>query len=167
MVFMVKSQRIAVYPGSFDPLTNGHVDIIRRGARLFDRIVVAILVNEQKTPMFTTDERVAMVREEFAGEPTVGVDTFQGLLVDFAERQQASAIVRGLRAVSDFEYEFQMALMNRRLSARVETVFMMPAAEYSYISSRLVKEVVMLGGSVAGLVPPGVERRLEERRPHR
>jgi pantetheine-phosphate adenylyltransferase len=164
MVFMVKSQRIAVYPGSFDPLTNGHVDIIRRGARLFDRIVVAILVNEQKTPMFTTDERVAMVREEFAGAPTVGVDTFQGLLVNFAERQQASAIVRGLRAVSDFEYEFQMALMNRRLSARVETEFMMPAAEYSYISSRLVKEVVMLGGSVEGLVPPGVERRLKERR---
>ena len=156
--------RIAVYPGSFDPLTNGHVDIIRRGARLFDRIVVAILVNEQKTPMFTTAERVAMVREAFAGDPTVAVETFDGLLVDFAARQQASAIVRGLRAVSDFEYEFQMALMNRRLNMRVETVFMMPAAEYSYISSRLVKEVVMLGGSVAGLVPPAVERRMHDRR---
>jgi pantetheine-phosphate adenylyltransferase len=156
--------RIAVYPGSFDPLTNGHVDIIRRGARLFDRIVVAILVNEQKTPMFSTADRVAMVREAFDAEPTVDVETFDGLLVDFAERHQACAIVRGLRAVSDFEYEFQMALMNRRLNARVETVFMMPAAEYSYISSRLVKEVVMLGGSVAGLVPPAVERRLQDRR---
>jgi pantetheine-phosphate adenylyltransferase len=156
--------RIAVYPGSFDPLTNGHVDIIRRGARLFDRIVVAILVNEQKTPMFSTADRVAMVREAFDAEPTVDVETFDGLLVDFAERHQACAIVRGLRAVSDFEYEFQMALMNRRLNPRVETVFMMPAAEYSYISSRLVKEVVMLGGSVAGLVPPAVERRLQDRR---
>jgi pantetheine-phosphate adenylyltransferase len=157
--------RIAVYPGSFDPLTNGHVDIIRRGARLFDRIVVAILVNEQKTPLFTTEERVAMVREAFAGDPAVQVDTFDGLLVEFVERQRATAIVRGLRAVSDFEYEFQMALMNRRLNERVETVFMMPAAEYSYISSRLVKEVVMLGGSVAGLVPDAVERRLREKRP--
>jgi pantetheine-phosphate adenylyltransferase len=156
--------RIAVYPGSFDPLTNGHVDIIRRGARLFDRIVVAILVNEQKTPMFSTADRVAMVREAFDAEPAVDVETFDGLLVDFAERHQACAIVRGLRAVSDFEYEFQMALMNRRLNARVETVFMMPAAEYSYISSRLVKEVVMLGGSVAGLVPTAVERRLQDRR---
>jgi pantetheine-phosphate adenylyltransferase len=157
--------RIAVYPGSFDPLTNGHVDIIRRGARLFDRIVVAILVNEQKTPLFTTEERLAMVREAFAGDATVQVDTFDGLLVDFVERQRATAIVRGLRAVSDFEYEFQMALMNRRLNERVETVFMMPAAEYSYISSRLIKEVVMLGGSVAGLVPPSVERRLRDKRP--
>ena len=157
--------RIAVYPGSFDPLTNGHVDIIQRGARLFDRIVVAILVNEQKTPMFTTAERVAMAREAFAGDAAVAVETFDGLLVDFAARQRASAIVRGLRAVSDFEYEFQMALMNRRLNTGVETVFMMPAAEYSYISSRLVKEVVMLGGSVAGLVPPAVERRLHDRRP--
>jgi len=156
--------RIAVYPGSFDPLTNGHVDIIRRGAGLFDRIIVAILVNEQKTPLFTTAERVEMVREAFAADVSVGVETFDGLLVDFAERHDASAIVRGLRAVSDFEYEFQMALMNRRLNARVETVFMMPAAEYSYISSRLVKEVVMLGGSVAGLVPPAVERRLQGKR---
>ena len=157
--------RIAVYPGSFDPLTNGHVDIIRRGARLFDRIVVAILVNEQKTPLFTTEERVAMVREAFAGDASVRVDTFDGLLVEFVERQQATAIVRGLRAVSDFEYEFQMALMNRRLNERVETVFMMPAAEYSYISSRLVKEVVMLGGSVAGLVPESVEKRLRDKGP--
>src|SRR3954462_15698964 len=156
--------RIAVYPGSFDPLTNGHVDIIRRGGRPLDRIAFGILVNEQKTPMFTTVERIAMVRDVFAGDPTVGVETFEGLLGDFADRQQATAIVRGLGAVSDFEYEFQMALMTRRLNARIETVFMMPAAEYSYISSRLVKEVVMLGGSVAGLVPPAVERRLLEKR---
>ena len=156
--------RIAVYPGSFDPLTNGHVDIIRRGAGLFDRIIVAILVNEQKTPLFTTAERVEMVREAFAADVSVGVETFEGLLVDFADRHDACAIVRGLRAVSDFEYEFQMALMNRRLNDRVETVFMMPAAEYSYISSRLVKEVVMLGGSVAGLVPAAVERRLHDKR---
>ena len=121
-------------------------------------------MNEQKTPMFTTGERVAMVREAFAGEPTVVVETFDGLLVEFAARHRAGAIVRGLRAVSDFEYEFQMALMNRRLNEHVETVFMMPAAEYSYISSRLVKEVVMLGGSVRGLVPEAVERRLHDRR---
>jgi len=155
--------RIAVYPGSFDPLTNGHVDIIRRGARLFDRIVVAILVNDRKTPTFTTEERVALLREVFADEPAVAIDTFDGLLVECAERHHATAIVRGLRAVSDFEYEFQMALMNRRLYDGVETVFMMPAAEYSYVSSRLVKEVVTLGGSVAGLVPPAVERLLHDR----
>ena len=156
--------RVAVYPGSFDPLTNGHVDIIRRGARLFDRVVVAVLVNEAKTPLFTSDERVAMVREVFRDEPRVEVDTFDGLLVEFAARRGADVIVRGLRAVSDFEYEFQMALMNRRLEGRVETVFMMPAEQYSYTSSRLVKEVVMLGGQVTGLVPPLVEARLAERR---
>ena len=151
---------IAIYPGSFDPLTNGHVDIIRRGTRLFDRIVVAILVNEQKTPLFTTDERVAMVREAFTDDAAVRVETFDGLLVDFVDRQQASAIVRGLRAVSDFEYEFQMALMNRRLNERVETVFMMPAETYTYVSSRLVKEVAALGGSVTNLVPRTVDDRL-------
>jgi pantetheine-phosphate adenylyltransferase len=155
--------RVAIYPGSFDPLTNGHVDIITRGARLFDRIVVAVLVNEQKTPFFPATERVEMIREVFASEPRVEVDTFDGLLVDYAERRGASAIVRGLRAVSDFEYEFQMALMNRRLRA-VETVFMMPAEQYSYTSSRLVKEVCMLGGDIGGLVPSIVEARLIERR---
>jgi len=156
--------RLAIYPGSFDPLTNGHVDIIMRGARLFDRIVVAVLVNEQKTPLFSADERVAMIRDVFRGEPRVEVDTFAGLVVDYAERRQAAAIVRGLRAVSDFEYELQMALMNRRLR-NVETVFMMPAEQYSYTSSRLVKEVCMLGGDVRGLVPDLVETRLVERRP--
>jgi pantetheine-phosphate adenylyltransferase len=155
--------RVAIYPGSFDPLTNGHVDIITRGARLFDRIVVAVLVNEQKTPLFTPEERVSMIREVFRGEARVEVDTFEGLLVDYAERKRASVIVRGLRAVSDFEYEFQMALMNRRLR-EVETVFMMPAEQYSYTSSRLVKEVCLLGGDVSGLVPGNVEARLVERR---
>jgi pantetheine-phosphate adenylyltransferase len=156
--------RVAVYPGSFDPLTNGHVDIITRGARLFDRIVVAVLVNEQKTPLFSVDERVAMLREVFRDLPAVEVDTFDGLLVAYAERRGAHAIVRGLRAVSDFEYEFQMALMNRRLAGGLETVFMMPAAEYTYISSRLVKEVFMLGGAIEGLVPSVVEARLREKR---
>ena len=156
--------RIAVYPGSFDPLTNGHVDIISRGARLFDRIVVAILVNAEKHPLFSVEERVAILREAFAHEPKVEVDTFQGLLVDYVTRRDASVIVRGLRAVSDFEYEMQMALMNRHLRPGVETVFMMPAEQYTYVSSRLVKEVAALGGSVSGLVPPNVESRLESRR---
>lgn len=155
--------RLAVYPGSFDPLTNGHVDIILRGARLFDRIVIAILVNLDKAPLFPLDERVALAREVFRDQPNVEVDTFEGLLVDYARRRQASAIVRGLRAVSDFEYELQMALMNRRLNPDVETVFMMPAEPYTYVSSRLVKEVVALGGSVRGLVPPVIEARLRDK----
>jgi pantetheine-phosphate adenylyltransferase len=155
-----REPRIALYPGSFDPLTNGHVDIIQRGARLFDRIIVAILVNREKTPLFTATERVEIAREVFARQPNVEVDTFDGLLVDYAQRRDASVIVRGLRAVSDFEYEMQMALMNRHLSPDLETVFMMPGEAYTYLSSRLVKEVFALGGSVAGLVPPAVERRL-------
>jgi pantetheine-phosphate adenylyltransferase len=152
--------RIALYPGSFDPLTNGHVDIIQRGARLFDRIIVAILVNREKTPLFSAAERVEIAREVFARQPNVEVDTFDGLLVEYAQRRDATVIVRGLRAVSDFEYEMQMALMNRHLSPDLETVFMMPGEAYTYLSSRLVKEVFALGGSVAGLVPPAVERRL-------
>jgi pantetheine-phosphate adenylyltransferase len=157
---MSREPRIALYPGSFDPLTNGHVDIIQRGARLFDRIIVAILVNREKTPLFTAAERVEIAREVFARQPNVEVDTFDGLLVEYAQRRDASVIVRGLRAVSDFEYEMQMALMNRHLSPDLETVFMMPGEAYTYLSSRLVKEVFALGGSVAGLVPPAVERRL-------
>jgi pantetheine-phosphate adenylyltransferase len=153
-------QRIAIYPGSFDPLTNGHVDIIARGARLFDRIIVAILVNPEKKPLFSPAERVEIAREVFASEPKVEVDTFNGLLVDYARRREAAVIVRGLRAVSDFEYEMQMALMNRHLSPELETVFMMPGEAYTYLSSRLVKEVFALGGSIAGLVPPCVEARL-------
>jgi pantetheine-phosphate adenylyltransferase len=154
---------LAVYPGSFDPLTNGHVDIISRGARLFDRIIVAILVNAEKAPLFTMDERVQIMRRVFGGLPNVEVDTFEGLLVDYVERRQAQVIVRGLRAVSDFEYEFQMALMNRRLNGKIETVFMMPAEQYSYISSRLIKEVFALGGRVHGLVPDIVEDRLRDK----
>ncbi len=156
-----QTERVAVYPGSFDPLTNGHVDIIERGARLFDRIIVAVLVNSDKQPLFTVQERVETAREVFRDRPTVEVDAFEGLLIDFARQKRASVIVRGLRAVSDFEYEFQMALMNRRLAPDIETVFMMPAEAYTYISSRLVREVFALGGAVHGLVPPAVEARLD------
>jgi pantetheine-phosphate adenylyltransferase len=154
---------LAVYPGSFDPLTNGHVDIILRGARLFDRIVIAILVNAEKSPLFTMEERVEIARDVFRDLPNVEVDTFAGLLVDYVERRKAQVIVRGLRAVSDFEFEFQMALMNQRLNPRIETVFMMPAEQYTYISSRLIKEVSSLGGRVHGLVPELVETRLREK----
>jgi len=149
--------RIAIYPGSFDPLTNGHVDIIQRGARIFDRIIVAILANAEKTPLFSESERMSMIREVFTDNAKVQVETFNGLLVDYAQRKQATVLVRGLRAVSDFEYEFQMALMNRHLAPGLETVFMMPAEQYTYISSRLIKEVFTLGGEVTGLVPPIVE----------
>jgi pantetheine-phosphate adenylyltransferase len=151
---------VAIFPGSFDPLTNGHVDIIQRGARLFDCIFVAILLNVEKSPLFTVEERKEIVRDAFKHLPNVEVDTFDGLLVDYARKRHAQVIVRGLRAISDFEYELQMALMNRRLNSDVETVFMMPAEPYTYVSSRLVKEVVALGGSVEGLVPAGVEARL-------
>src|SRR5438094_9165058 len=154
---------LAVYPGSFDPLTNGHVDIISRGARLFDRIIVAILVNAEKAPLFSMEERVEITRAVFRDQPNVEVDTFDGLLVDYVARRRAQVIVRGLRAVSDFEYEFQMALMNRRLNGKIETVFMMPAEQYTYISSRLIKEIFSLGGRVHGLVPELVERRLRDK----
>src|SRR5438034_5252372 len=154
---------LAVYPGSFDPLTNGHVDIITRGARIFDRIIVAILINAEKAPLFGMDERLEIATEVFGDLPNVEVDTFDGLLVDYVERRDAQVIVRGLRAVSDFEFEFQLALMNQRLNARIQTVFMMPAEQYTYISSRLIKEVVSLGGRVHGLVPDMVETRLREK----
>jgi pantetheine-phosphate adenylyltransferase len=154
---------LAVYPGSFDPVTNGHLDIIRRGSRFFDGIVVAILRNPEKRPLFTLAERRRILRLATRDIPRVTVDSFDGLLVDYARSRGATVIVRGLRALSDFEYEFQMALMNRRLDAGIETVFMMPSEAYSYLSSRLVKEVVRLGGSVAGLVPPEVERILDRR----
>lgn len=162
-----RTGRLAVYPGSFDPLTNGHVDIILRGAHLFERILVAVLVNAGKQPLFSAADRVAMVQEVFREYPNVEVETFDGLLVEYARRKRASVIVRGLRAVSDFEYEFQMALMNRHLEPTLETVFMMPAEQYTYLSSRLIKEVFGLGGDVRGLVPPVVEARLNEtaRRP--
>ena len=158
-----RSDRIAIYPGTFDPLTNGHVDIITRGALLFDRIVVALLVNQEKEPLFSVAERVEMLRTVLARESNVEVDTFDGLLVDYARRRKAQVIVRGLRAVSDLEHEMQMALMNRRLSDTLETVLMMPSESYTYLSSRLVKEVFALGGSVHGLVPTLVEAKLAEK----
>ncbi len=148
--------RLAVYPGTFDPITNGHLDLIERGGRLFDRVIVAILENPDKEPLFSVRERLRLIRGAVRGMENVSVDTFSGLLVNYVRRVEAHVIVRGLRAVSDFEYEFQMALMNRRLDDGVETVFMMPAEAYSYLSSRLVKEVARLGGDVAGLVPPEV-----------
>ena len=155
--------KLAVYPVSFDPLTNGHVDIIERGTHLFDRIIVAVLVNVEKAPLFTIQERVEIVRDVFKGTPNVEVDTFDGLLVDYVSTRNADVIVRGLRALSDFESEFQMALMNRRLNPDIETVFMMPAEQYTYISSRMIKEVFSLGGQVRGLVPAIVEARLRQK----
>jgi pantetheine-phosphate adenylyltransferase len=153
-------RRVAIYPGSFDPLTSGHVDIIERGSKIFDSIIVAILVNAEKVPLFSEDERMAIIREVFKGYKNVQADTFNGLLVEYAQRKQASVLVRGLRAISDFEYEFQMALMNRHLAPGLETVFMMPDEKYTFVSSRLIKEVFMLGGEVSSLVPPVVEQKL-------
>ena len=153
-----------IYPGSFDPLTFGHIDVIERSVRLFETVVVAIITNPAKQPLFTIEERREMLEEIVSKRfPNVEVDVFHGLLVDYAKRKRAQAIVRGIRAVADYEYEFQMALMNRRLSPQIETVFMMPAEQYSYLSSRLVKEIAELGGSVKGLVPDMVEKRLRKR----
>ena len=157
--------RIAVYPGSFDPLTNGHLDIIRRGTRLFDRVLVAVLENEGKSPLFTVVERMELIARCTEDIPGVEIHSFSGLLVDFMRRVDAAVVVRGIRAVSDYEYELQMALMNRELSSEVETIFMLPAVEYTYVSSRLVKEVFRLGGDVARLVPPSVLESLKRRLP--
>jgi pantetheine-phosphate adenylyltransferase len=155
-----QDRRIAIYPGSFDPLTSGHVDIIERGSRIFDSIIVAILINAEKVPLFTENERIAIIKDVFKDNPHVQAETFNGLLVDYAQEKKATVLVRGLRAVSDFEYEFQMALMNRHLAPGLETVFMMPDEKYTFVSSRLIKEVFRLGGEVAGLVPPVVEEKL-------
>jgi pantetheine-phosphate adenylyltransferase len=154
--------RRAIYPGSFDPITLGHLDIIERSARLFDEVIVALLVNADKLPMFTTEERVEMIRSVTPWN-NVRVDTFEGLLVHYAVEQQAQFVVRGIRAISDYEYELQMALMNRRLEPSVETVFLMAGEAYSYISSRLIKEVFKLGGSINGLVPELVEQRMRDK----
>jgi len=158
----VRAQRvIAIYPGSFDPPTNGHLDLIERGSKIFDQLVVAILrTPEKKDPLFTIEERVEMLREVTRDALNVEVESFHGLLVDYAVRRQARVILRGLRAISDYENEMNMALMNRKLDPNLETVFMMPAVAYTFLSSRLVREVVQLGGDVRGLVPPMVEERL-------
>jgi len=157
------SPTVAIYPGSFDPITNGHLDLIQRGARMFDRLIVSILRNERKEPLFTVEERAEMLREVVADYPNVEVDSFDGLLVDYATKRSATVLLRGIRAISDYEYELQMALMNRRLCPEVETVFLMANEAFSFISSRLVKEVFSLGGNIAGLVPPVVEARMRGR----
>lgn len=153
-------KRSGIYPGTFDPITNGHLDLIHRWRSVFDRVVVAVARNPQKGPLYPARERLAMAREAVGDDPGIEVILFDELLIDFARKHDCSAILRGLRAVSDFEYEFQMALMNRHLAPALETVFMMPAEQYTYISSRLIKEVFTLGGAIEGLVPPLVEERL-------
>jgi len=157
---------VAVYPGSFDPITKGHLDLVERGAKLFDKLVVAILENAVKEePLFTVAERMEMLREAVRPYPNVEVDSFRGLLVDYLARREASVILRGIRAISDYEYELQMALMNTRLAPNIETVFLMASEAYSFLSSRLVKQVFGLGGNISGLVPPLVEQRLKSRIP--
>ena len=153
----------AIYPGSFDPLTNGHLDLIERGSKIFDELIVAVLRNAEKDPLFTLNERLGMLEEMVRRFPNVRVDSFNGLLVDYAMQNKAKAVLRGIRAISDYEYELQMAWMNRKLQPQIETVFMMPAEAYSYLSSRLVKEIYRLGGSVRELVPELVEKKLREK----
>jgi pantetheine-phosphate adenylyltransferase len=151
---------VAIYPGSFDPVTNGHLDLIERGEKMFDRLIVAVLKNTEKEPMFSVPERVEMLREVTRQWDSVEIDVFEGLLVDYARKRGAAVILRGIRAVSDYEYELQMALMNRKLEPRLETVFMMPGETYSYLSAKVVREIAHFGGPLAGLVPPTVEQRL-------
>jgi pantetheine-phosphate adenylyltransferase len=156
-------QILAIYPGSFDPITNGHLDLIERGSHLFDRLIVAVLTNLEKAPLFTVAERVEMLQEATRAIPNVAVDTFSGLLVDYARQKQAQVILRGIRAFTDYEYELQMALMNRKLEPELETVFLMPALAYTYVSSRLVREIFQHGGSIRDLVPALVEERLHQK----
>jgi pantetheine-phosphate adenylyltransferase len=153
----------ALYPGTFDPPTNGHIDLIQRGSKLFDHLIVAVLNNPGKNPIFTVGERAEMLRESISKMSNVSVATFDGLMVDFARQQSATAVLRGIRAISDYEYEFQMALMNRRLAPEIETVFLQPAGRYSFVSSRMLKEVFSFGGDVSGLVPPHVLQRMRGR----
>src|SRR4051794_869432 len=160
---MLPAMRTVIYPGSFDPLTNGHLDVIQRATKLFDRVIVAVAKNESKSPLFTLEERLDLVTRSVEHLPSVDADSFDGLLVEYAESQSAQAIIRGLRAVSDFEFEFQLALMNRKLNERVETIFMMPKDTYTFLSSRIVKEIARLGGDVSVFVPPHVQKALAER----
>src|SRR5437016_2762671 len=155
--------RTAIYPGSFDPLTNGHLDVIERAAKLFDRVVVAIAINESKNPLLSLAERRELVSRSITHLKNVEADTFAGLLVDYVEQRSGQAIIRGLRAVSDFEFEFQLALMNRKLNERVETIFMMPKDTYTFLSSRIVKEIARLGGDVSAFVPPSVKKALKRK----
>jgi len=155
--------KIAIYPGTFDPITNGHLDIVQRAARLFDKVIVTIARNSSKNPMFTEQERLALMKAAVKGNKRVAVDVFDGLLVDYARKKKATAIVRGLRAISDFEYEFQMALMNRKLNDQLETVFMMPNAKYTFLNSSIVREIARLGGDVKDFVPPVVQKALAAR----
>ena len=152
--------RTAIYPGSFDPLTNGHLDVIERATKLFDRVIVAVAKSESKSPLFTLEERVQMVAQTIGNLPTVEADSFDGLLVNYVEKRGAQAVVRGLRAVSDCEFEFQLALMNRKLNERIETIFMMPKDTYTFLSSRIVKEIARLGGDVSAFVPVHVGKAL-------
>lgn len=156
-------QHVGLYPGSFDPITYGHLDLVERALRVVDHLVLAVLRNEHKNPLFSPEERMEMLREATSQYPNVEVDWFDGLLIDYARAKGATVILRGIRAISDYEYELQMALMNRRLAPEIETMFMMAGEAYSFISSRLVKEVFRLGGSITGMVPPGVEERLKQR----
>jgi pantetheine-phosphate adenylyltransferase len=151
---------IAIYPGSFDPVTNGHLDLIERGEKMFDKLIVAVLKNVEKVPLFSVAERIDMLREVTRQWDSVEIDVFEGLLVDYARKRGAAVILRGIRAISDYEFELQMALMNRKLEPRLETVFMLPGESYSYLSSKLVREIAHLGGPTTGLVPPSVEQRL-------
>jgi pantetheine-phosphate adenylyltransferase len=155
--------RTVIYPGSFDPLTNGHLDVIQRATKLFDRVIVAVALSDSKQPLFTMEERAEMVKRAVGDLPHVEVDSFEGLLIEYVERRSAQAVIRGLRAVSDFEFEFQLALMNRKLNERIETIFMMPKDTYTFLSSRIVKEIARLGGDVSAFVPAHVRTALAER----
>lgn len=157
--------RRAIYPGSFDPVTNGHLDVLQRAAKIFDEVIIAVAFNSQKSGLFTPDERIALIRETVQSLPNVRVDHFHGLLVEYARAKEAEAVIRGLRAVSDFEFEFQMALMNRKLDSSVETIFLMPREEYTYLSSRIVREIAGLGGAIDAFVPPAVAMALREKFP--
>jgi pantetheine-phosphate adenylyltransferase len=159
----LRNVRRVIYPGSFDPITNGHLDVINRAATLFDEVVVAVAFNEQKQGLFSAEERLALIREVSSTMPNIRIAQFDGLLMDFARKEGATAVVRGLRAVSDFEFEFQMALMNRKLEPQIETIFLMPAEKYTYLSSRIVKEIARLGGDVSSFVPVSVAKALRDR----